>query len=281
LGSTSQFVSNTVVLGMRLLTVRHPLILDFGQPVVAMIALPFKTSQKAPPRLPNGIRIYAIGDIHGCVNLLDQTFQRIDADLAQNPAAQSIEVFLGDYIDRGPASRQVLDRLVARRRTHQTVFLKGNHETYLMDFLTDPSILTDWQHLGGLETLTSYDMRPSVNADAAAQIRLAAAFALALPEAHRRFLRDLKLSFTCGDFFFVHAGIRPGIPLKAQVEKDLLLIRGDFLLCEDNFGKIVVHGHTPVMQPDVRSNRINIDTGAFATGRLTCLKLEGREMYFC
>ena len=124
----------------------------------------------------------------------------------------------------------------------------------------------------------SYGVKPSLNVDTATQTALAAALRQAIPESHRRFLRDLKLSFACGDFFFVHAGIRPGIALERQRAEDLLWIRQDFLLCEDDFGKIVVHGHTPVAQPDVRPNRINIDTGAFATGRLTCLKLEGNEM---
>jgi serine/threonine protein phosphatase 1 len=252
--------------------------LNFDRHAGSMIALPFSKSRKSPPRLPEGHRIYAIGDIHGRADLLETIFLRIDADLALNPVTRSTEVFLGDYIDRGPASRQVLDQLVARSRTHETVFLKGNHETYLMDFLNDPTILKDWQHLGGLETLMSYGIRPWVNADADAQAQFAAALDRELPESHRQFLSHLKLSFTCGDFIFVHAGIRPGIRLEKQRERDLLGIRGDFLLCEDDFGKIVVHGHTPVQQADIRPNRINIDTGAFATGRLTCLKLQGDEM---
>ena len=228
--------------------------------------------------MPDGIRIYAIGDIHGRADLLEQVLKRIDADLATHPAPHCIEVFLGDYIDRGPASRQVLDLLVARERAHRTVFLKGNHETFMTDFATKPFILENWQNLGGLETLMSYGITPSINADTADQVRLAAAFDEVVPESHRRFLRDLKLSFTCGDFLFVHAGIRPGIPLARQREEDLLWIRQEFLLCEDDFSKIVVHGHTPVAQVDVRPNRINIDTGAYATGTLTCLMLESDKM---
>jgi serine/threonine protein phosphatase 1 len=244
-----------------------------------MIAFDSSTSRKKP-QIPDGIRIYAVGDIHGRADLLDQVFKRIDANLVRNPAPHGIEIYLGDYIDRGPASRQVLDRLVARSRTHRTVFLKGNHETYLADFVTNPPILEEWQRLGGLETLMSYGITPSINPDAAAQSRLAAALNQALPESHRHFLGDLKSSFTCGDFFFVHAGVRPGIPLAKQREEDLLWIRRDFLLCEDDFGKIVVHGHTPVAQPDIRPNRINIDTGAYATGRLTCLMLVDDKMEF-
>jgi Calcineurin-like phosphoesterase len=228
--------------------------------------------------VPDDVRVYAIGDIHGRADLLDVTLKRIDADRATKPVRHGIEVFLGDYVDRGPASRQVLDRLAARSHTHRTVLLKGNHETFMTGFLTNPRILEDWQRLGGLETLMSYGITPSVNADAAAQTRLAAAFDQALPKLHRRLLGELKSSFTCGDFFFVHAGIRPGIPLAKQREEDLLWIRRDFLLSEEDFGKIIVHGHTPVPQPDIRPNRINIDTGAFATGQLTCLMLEGDKM---
>jgi serine/threonine protein phosphatase 1 len=243
-----------------------------------MIALPFAKSRKTPPRLPDGIRIYAVGDIHGRADLLENVFRRVDADLAKNPTLQAVEVFLGDYVDRGPNSRQVLDLLVSRGNTRKTVFLKGNHESFFLDFLEDPTVLENWQYLGGLETLMSYGVRPSANAGAAEQARLAAELERELPESHRRFLSDLKLSFTCGDFFFVHAGVRPGVRLEKQRERDLLWIREDFLLYEEDFGKIVVHGHTPVVKPDVRPNRINIDTGAFATGHLTCLKIEGARI---
>jgi serine/threonine protein phosphatase 1 len=236
--------------------------------------------EKPAPRVPQGVRIYAIGDIHGRADLLDRMLNCIDADLASNPIRVGIEVYLGDYIDRGPASRDVLDRLVARKRTFRTVFLKGNHETYLTSFATNPPILEEWQQFGGLETLMSYGIRPSINANATTQAQLAAALDQALPESHRRFIDNLKSSFTCGDYFFAHAGVRPGVPLAKQREEDLLWIRQDFLLYEEDFSKIVVHGHTPVPQPDVRPNRINIDTGAYATGRLTCLRLEDDRIDF-
>jgi serine/threonine protein phosphatase 1 len=126
----------------------------------------------------------------------------------------------------------------------------------------------------------SYGLAPSINVGPVEQLQLAAAIDQALPKSHREFLDNLKLSFTCGDFFFVHAGVRPGIPLKKQREADLLWIRRDFLNSEADFSKIVVHGHTPVLQPEIRSNRINIDTGAFATGRLTCLRLEDDRIDF-
>jgi serine/threonine protein phosphatase 1 len=250
-------------------------------PANRMILFPPSTLRESRrPRVPDGIRIYAIGDIHGRADLLDQVLNRIDADLTKNPISFEIEVFLGDYIDRGPDSRQALDRLVVRSRTRRMVFLKGNHETYLADFVNTPSILNDWQRIGGLETLISYGVTPSINANAAAQARIAAALYQVLPESHRRFLGNLRTSFTCGDFYFVHAGVRPGIPLEKQREEDLLWIRHEFLLSEEEFTKIVVHGHTPVLEPDFRPNRINIDTGAYATGNLTCLILENETMRF-
>jgi serine/threonine protein phosphatase 1 len=240
-----------------------------------MVLFPPSLSRtRQQPRVPDGVRVYAVGDIHGRADLLEGLLNRIDSDLSKSPVSHGIEVFLGDYVDRGPDSRLVLDRLVARNRTHRAVFLKGNHETFLAEFVDNPPILDDWQRIGGLETLMSYGLAPSINADTVTQARLAAALDQAMPPSHRRFLDDLKSSFTCGDFYFAHAGVRPGIPLEKQRDEDLLWIRQEFLLCEDDFGKIVVHGHTPVTQLDIRPNRINIDTGAYATGNLTCLVLE-------
>ena len=174
----------------------------------------------------------------------------------------------------------MIERLVERNRNFRSVFLKGNHETYLSSFSTNPLVLEEWQQFGGLETLVSYGIAPPIGADADERARLATSFDRVFPPSHRRFLGNLRLSFTCGDFFFVHAGVRPGIPLTKQREEDLLWICRDFLLYEEEFSKIVVHGHTPVPEPDVRSNRINIDTGAYATGRLTCLKLEDDRIDF-
>jgi serine/threonine protein phosphatase 1 len=230
--------------------------------------------------VPDGVRVYAIGDIHGRADLLDGLLKRIEAHMVAKPVRHHIEVFLGDYIDRGPASQSVLERLVARDRSYRSVFLKGNHETFMTDFIKRPAILEDWQRLGGLETLMSYGITPTINANAVAQARIAADFDRVLPESHRQFLGHLRLSFTCGDFFFVHAGVRPGISLETQRDEDLLWIRQEFLLCENDFGKVVVHGHTPVPYPDIRPNRINIDTGGYATGRLTCLILEGDTIDF-
>jgi serine/threonine protein phosphatase 1 len=233
--------------------------------------------RKRRPRVPPGIRIYAVGDVHGCIDLLDRALTLIDEDLRRDPVERPIHVFLGDYVDRGPNSRQTVERLIVRSRTHESVLLKGNHETFVFAFLNDPAVLHHWRQYGGLETLISYGLKPSLNASAAEQQELAAAFRQRLPEHHEQFFGELKPWFSCGDFFFAHAGVRPGVPLAQQREEDLLWIRDDFLLCEDDHGKIIVHGHSPVLEPDIRPNRINIDTGAYATGKLTCLVIDGER----
>jgi serine/threonine protein phosphatase 1 len=235
---------------------------------------------KRRARVPDGTRIYAIGDVHGRADLLSEVFASIDGDLAADPTRRPIEVFLGDYVDRGPSSCEVLDMLVERNRTRETVLLRGNHEFLFLEFLKNPRVLDDWRRYGGLDTLMSYGLRPSLRTDAQTHVELAAALRDVLPPSHRSLLAALRPSFMCGDFFFVHAGIRPGIPFAQQRDHDLLWIREDFLSHEDDFGKIVVHGHTPVLQPEIRSNRINIDTGAYATGQLTCLRLQGDRMRF-
>jgi serine/threonine protein phosphatase 1 len=234
-------------------------------------------SQKSElkPRTLSGQRIYAIGDVHGRADLLANLFARIDADLQMQPIQHSVQVLLGDYIDRGPDSRQVLDIVIGRRKTHSVIPLKGNHEQCALNVLSDPSSFLQWKSVGGLSTVLSYGIAASWTDDFQS---VALAFANNLPDSHRRFLQGLPLSFTCGDFFFVHAGARPGIRLEEQSEHDLLWIRDDFLLHEEDFGKVIVHGHTPNLEPEIRRNRINIDTGAYATGRLTCLVLEDDEM---
>ena len=235
-------------------------------------------SHRRSPRVPEGIRIYAVGDVHGRADLLAKLLSQIEADAALRPISRPITVFLGDYIDRGPASREAIELLVAWKRAQQAVFLKGNHEDFLLKFLKDSAILEDWRHCGGLETLIAYGLKPPINPAPFEQTRLAHDLAGALPETHRAFLRALGLFFICGDFLFVHAGVRPLVPIEQQTEDDLLWIRDEFLLWEKQFEKIVVHGHTPVHEPDIRANRINIDTGAFATGRLTCMVFEGADI---
>jgi serine/threonine protein phosphatase 1 len=231
-----------------------------------------------PPLLPDGIRVYALGDIHGRSDLLKEMFTVIDADMARNPVNRPVEVFLGDYVDRGPDSAQTLDLLIERSLYRETVFLKGNHEAYFLEVLRDPTKFEDWRQFGGLQTLMSYGIQLTLNPNADEQTDLIRALLEVMPGNHLEFLKSLKPSFLCGDFFFVHAGVRPGIPLKEQQEADLLWIRNEFLDSEENFGKFIVHGHTPVREPDIRPNRINIDTGAYATGNLTLLTIQGSSM---
>lgn len=228
------------------------------------------------PSLPADLRIYAVGDIHGRVDLLDKLLARIKDDVAQRPTPRALYVFLGDYIDRGPSSRETIDRLIDHRNNNESVFLKGNHELIAIKCLSDRNLFDQWLRLGGLETLQSYGVvHPEALASGNQIVALQSAFHGALPQKHLRFFRDLKSSFACGDFFFAHAGVKPNVELNSQKESDLVWIRGEFLSSNEDFGKIVVHGHTPSTEIEVRPNRINIDTGAFATGRLTSLVIEG------
>jgi len=226
------------------------------------------------PRLPAGHRIYAFGDIHGRLDLLDPLLERAVADIDARPVAHPIFVFLGDYVDRGVASSGVITRLVQLSEVFQTICLKGNHEAYFMNFLRDGNFLEYWARVGALPTLMSYRLAPSLKPDAAEAVKLSSEMNETLPETHRTFLSGLSTSFVCGDYLFVHAGIRPNLTLNQQREEDLLSIREEFLTHGSPFEKFVVHGHTPVKEPDERSNRINIDTGAYATGRLSCLCIE-------
>ncbi len=243
-----------------------------------MLRLRRSKAKSEKPRLPAGIRIYAISDIHGCADLLQQMFTVIDRDLATGTADRAIQVFLGDYIDRGPDSSRTIELLFERARKHESVFLKGNHESFLLDVLDDASQLQDWKQFGGLQTLVSYGLRPSLNPDAEEQAELVRQFAQVIPPHHLHFLKNLRPRFVCGDFFFVHAGVKPGIALAKQQEHDMLRIRDEFLESNRNFGKYIVHGHTPVQQPDLRPNRANIDTGAYATGNLTLLTIRGDRL---
>jgi serine/threonine protein phosphatase 1 len=243
-----------------------------------MMRLSKSRNKTRRPILPEGIRIYAISDIHGCADLLQQMFTVIDRDLTTIGSRRAIHVFLGDYIDRGPDSNRTIELLIERGMKHESVFLKGNHETFLLDVLNTPSQLENWKQYGGLQTLTSYGLSPPLNPDPAEQDQLIRQLSQAIPVRQLYFLRSLRARFVCGDFFFVHAGVKPGVALARQQEQDMLWIREEFLESNQNFGKYIVHGHTPVQQPDIRRNRVNIDTGAYATGNLTLLTLQDDSM---
>jgi serine/threonine protein phosphatase 1 len=228
--------------------------------------------------LPSGVRIYAVGDIHGRNDLLCRLLADIDRHATTDPVVRPIYVFLGDYLDRGPASRETIDRLIDLGATQECVFLKGNHEQFAIRCLSDRSLFDQWMRLGGMETLISYGVPRDSLANGRSIAELQAIFHNSLPQTHLRFFRDMQSSFACGDFFFAHAGVNPETELELQKESDLLWIRDEFLSSTRDFGKVVVHGHTPTQAVDVLPNRINIDTGAFATGRLTCLAIEEENL---
>lgn len=226
---------------------------------------------------PEGTRLYAIGDIHGRDDLLARLMTDIERDGRDSPELRKILIFLGDYVDRGLQSRQVLDRLCGPMpEGFEAVFLKGNHELAMQQFLEDAQFGRTWKYYGGLETLHSYGITELTLSDDPADFERARQhFSAILPEGHRRFLEALSMSAEFGGYFFAHAGVRPNIDLSHQIEDDLLWIRDDFLQSNASFGKVVVHGHTPKEEVVFRSNRIGIDTGAYMTGVLTCLVIEG------
>ena len=225
-------------------------------------------------------RIYVIGDIHGRLDLLDQLIQKIHLDIKQAPAADALTVTLGDYLDRGPNSRGVIERLVQNPFPTPYVPLKGNHEQLFENFFDDPSLGSKWRHLGGLETLHSYGVPVSPLMLGKGFREAADRLREKVPETHLEFVSSLRASVISKSFFLCHAGVRPGIPLERQSTEDLLWIRDEFLNSRINFGKRIVHGHTPAERPEVLPNRINIDTGAYMTGRLTCVVLEHEQHRF-
>ncbi|MGP9813771.1 metallophosphoesterase family protein [Rhodopseudomonas sp. NSM] len=227
---------------------------------------------------PPATRIYAVGDIHGRADLLAEIADLIDDDQRRRPVRHAIEVYLGDYIDRGPDSRAAIDILCRRLVRKRAICLRGNHEELMENFLRDPRALQRWLQLGGLNTLASYQLSPASKPEKIDADALREQFMRVFPRAHQLFLACLRTSFHCGDYLFVHAGIRPGVPVALQDPADLMWIRNDFLDWPHMHEAVIVHGHTPVPHPDIRPNRINIDTGAWKSGVLTCLVLEGSSV---
>jgi serine/threonine protein phosphatase 1 len=239
--------------------------------------------------VPPNTRAYAVGDCHGCLEALRELREAIVADSAradaERPRAQRrVVVYLGDYIDRGPDSRGVIDLLIgAPLAGFETIHMLGNHEALMRGFLDGEDVASVWMTNGGTETMRSYGLdvaaldRPWRGGDAPA---LRDALAAVVPEAHRTFLDSLALCHVEGDYFFAHAGIRPGVPLERQGEDDLLWIREPFLGSTADHGKVVVHGHSAAREPEVRANRIGIDTGACYGGKLTALVLEDHRHRF-
>jgi serine/threonine protein phosphatase 1 len=226
-----------------------------------------------PGWLPQGLRIYAIGDPHGCVQRLAELHDRIAEDLAERPVERSVLVHVGDYVDRGPDSAGVVALVQADPIPGvQTINLVGNHEQMMLAAL-DPratgEVVGFWLDNGGAATLESYgaDPRDMRSWDA-------------VPSTDLAFLRSLRPSFAIGGYFFAHAGVRPDVPLERQDAMDLAWIREPFLSWRGRLAAVVVHGHTPAEGPEVLPHRIGIDTGAVYGGALTCAVLEGETVGF-
>jgi len=236
-----------------------------------------RTSRQRP-KGARGCRAYVIGDVHGRLDLLERLLAEIERDLVERPSRKALLVFLGDLIDRGPHSAQVIERL----RTYgvpglRTVFLLGNHEEVLLRILAgDAALITQWRWFGGAECLESYGVEPSAIAQLDDQAALEAVRA-AIPKEHAEFIDSFVDTCGFGDYLFVHAGIRPGVMVEEQVQSDLRWIREPFLLDDTDHGCVVVHGHTISEEIDERQNRIGIDTGAYRTGVLTALVIEGEQ----
>jgi serine/threonine protein phosphatase 1 len=230
---------------------------------------------------PPDTRIYAIGDVHGRADLLGKLQSRIARDAGRARETRKVVVYLGDYVDRGPDSAGVIDRLIDGPLAGlEQVFLMGNHENFFLQFLEDPDVGAVWVRNGGDATLASYGLDGAADCGAEDMAALSRSLHDKLPERHLAFLKRLSVSHREGDYFFVHAGIRPGVPLDRQSEEDLLWIREPFLDSPDERDVVVVHGHTPVAEPEVHSNRIAVDTGAVWSGRLTAAVLRGRRKRF-
>jgi serine/threonine protein phosphatase 1 len=241
-------------------------------------------SFSGPPALtPRRRRIYAVGDIHGRADLLERMLSDIRKDAREGDyQGPPILVFLGDYIDRGFQSKEVLDLLLGDlESSFETYFLKGNHEEAMLQFLDTPSMGPRWADFGGMETLVSYGVAPPPTRTSREDWAIAScALNRALPPGHLDFLMSLRLSIQIGGYMFVHAGVRPGVDLAEQSERDLLWIREEFLGDSRPLGAVIVHGHTPAIQPHRDSRRIGIDTGAYLSGRLTAVRLEDDAVAF-
>jgi serine/threonine protein phosphatase 1 len=241
----------------------------------ALFGRPSQHPPSTAPAVPDGLCVYAIGDIHGELETLNRLLEMIDQDRLRRSHLRPLLVFLGDYVDRGPNSRGVIERLSSGPLPGvECRFLLGNHEEAMLAFLEDPTGNAEWLRFGGAETLASYGVPPSVGVTGRARCEaLRDALAAGLPEPHLAFLRGLEKIIAIGDYAFVHAGIAPGRRLARQRPEDLLWIRAPFLSSNLRHERVIVHGHTVVDAPEILFNRIGIDTGAYATGVLTGLAL--------
>jgi len=235
----------------------------------------FKRSTPVEPCCPAGSRIYCIGDIHGRDDLLQQLHDKILEDAADYTGQKTI-IYLGDYIDRGERSREVIDLLLTRPLPgFEHIYLRGNHEQTLLDFLTAAEIGHGWFMHGGLQTLVSYGVTYRKIPTSIDDLRvLQNALKERVPPGHRDFLEKTRSCYQTGSYYFVHAGINPRVSLDQQTIEDQLWIRDEFIEHAKPYEKIIVHGHTITDEPDFRPNRIGLDTGAYLSGKLSCLVLE-------
>ena len=229
------------------------------------------------PRTPDAVTVWAIGDVHGRLDLLRPLVGAIRRDV-ERESGRTIVVFMGDYIDRGPQSREVLAFLtdLPADENIEWRFLIGNHEQTMLEFLEDPSVGSRWCEYGGEATLASYGLKvPNLKHKTEAWARLAADLDHKLTARERAFLQTLELSIEVGDYFFAHAGARPGLPLDRQSARDLMWIRNSFLDSPLGFERVVVHGHTPTPEVHIDGRRIGIDTKAYASGVLSAVRFRG------
>ncbi len=246
----------------------------------------FRRKPKAEgPRfsVAEGALVYAVGDVHGRDDLLERLISMMEVDAKTRPAHETCTlIFLGDYVDRGFHSKGVIDRLLALKPDWaDVVCLKGNHEDMMIDFMLDPLHNASWLQFGGLATLASYGVKLVDGEDGQPDVvKASKELQEKLPDDHFAFLRDAPLTHASGDYLFVHAGIRPGVPLSAQDPHDLTFIRDEFTESKRDFGVRVVHGHTGVQNPLELPNRIAVDTIAYATGQLTAAVLQGNDVDF-
>lgn len=232
-------------------------------------------------RLPPRLRVYAVGDIHGRADCLRELHEIIVEHAADGLGFKNIILYLGDYIDRGPFVRETLDELINRSLPgFDAIHLMGNHERMLLDFLDDPSVLKPWLDNGGMATLLSYRVKVSAGTSIESAENLRNELKSAMPESHINFVKNLKPYFRADDYFFVHAGIRPGVTLEEQDESDMLWIGEEFSEFEGDHGSRIVYGHSVQAEPLVKPNRIGVDAGAYATGILSCVVLEGERVEF-
>ena len=231
--------------------------------------------------IPEGRRVYAIGDIHGRNDLLQQLLDKISQDDRQRDSARSEIIFLGDLVDRGPDSAGVIDTAMRARETFGNVrYLMGNHEeVYLAASTGDEKAVRFFNRIGGRETILSYDisMEEYVGLD---MTQLALRIPQLFPREHIDFISGFEDQITIGDYAFVHAGVRPGVPLSEQRQKDLRWIRDDFLSAQQAHEKVIVYGHTINDEVVETGTRIGIDTGAYYSEKLTALALQGSQRWY-